>query len=97
MRSNIPCDGSSSRPISVTRLATSDTGLLDDTVPEELPMTDGDPGDARGTAHRLLKFAESGLADFAAHVAPGLRLPGSYAGHEIGDDTRADLLYVQAC
>lgn len=57
-------------------------------------MTDGDPGDARGTAHRLLKFAESGLADFAAHVAPGLRLPGSYAGHEIGDDTRADLLYV---
>lgn len=45
-------------------------------------------------ADRLLRFVESGLTDFADYVAPGLRLPGSYAGHAIADDTRADLLYV---
>ena len=57
-------------------------------------MTDGDPQYAHGTVLRLLEFASSGMTDFAAHVAPGLQLPGSYAGHPVGDDTRADLLYV---
>jgi glycosyltransferase involved in cell wall biosynthesis len=57
-------------------------------------VPDSDLEDAGAAAHRLLAFAESGLADFATDAAPGLRLPGSYGGHPIADDTRADLLYV---
>ena len=61
-------------------------------------MTTCPPGDADVSAaslgDQLVQFVRRGLEDFATHAAPGLTLPGSYGGHAIGDETRADLLYV---
>ncbi|WP_439427697.1 hypothetical protein [Micromonospora sp. LA-10] len=36
----------------------------------------------------------AGISAFTTRVAPGFHLPGSYAGHPVGADTRADLIYV---
>ncbi|BCB83711.1 glycosyltransferase family protein [Phytohabitans suffuscus] len=43
---------------------------------------------------RLVRFVAEGMDAFAARVAPGFRLPASYAGHPVDAATRADLLYV---
>jgi glycosyltransferase involved in cell wall biosynthesis len=58
------------------------------------PRDDADACDANVLANQLVQFVRRGLEEFATHAAPGLTLPGSYGGHAIGDDTRADLLYV---
>jgi glycosyltransferase involved in cell wall biosynthesis len=50
--------------------------------------------EAASLAGRLVDFVTQQLGDFASSTAPGLRLPGSYAGHAIRSDTKADLLYV---
>jgi glycosyltransferase involved in cell wall biosynthesis len=53
-----------------------------------------DMNNAASLAERLVDLVTRELADFASSAAPDLRLPGSYAGHAIGSDTRADLLHV---
>jgi hypothetical protein len=45
-------------------------------------------------ADRLVGLASATLADLEARHAPGLRLPGVLAGHTVGADARADLLFV---
>ena len=45
-------------------------------------------------ADRLVSMTAEKMAEFAQNAAPGLELPGLYAGHPVLDDTTADLMYV---
>ncbi|AXH93542.1 glycosyltransferase [Micromonospora aurantiaca] len=57
-------------------------------------MTDGEPLCEEVLADRIVRFVVAGISAFTTRVAPGFHLPGSYAGHPVGADTRADLIYV---
>jgi glycosyltransferase involved in cell wall biosynthesis len=55
----------------------------------------GDPAlHADRIADQLVGLASSTLADLEARHAPDLRLPGALAGHTVGADARADLVFV---
>ncbi|MFA9563995.1 MAG: hypothetical protein ACERLM_04720, partial [Acidimicrobiales bacterium] len=49
---------------------------------------------AGALADRLITTARDKLAELEGSTAPGLVLPGIHAGHVVGDDATADLLYV---
>jgi glycosyltransferase involved in cell wall biosynthesis len=59
------------------------------------PRTQGSTQDsAQDLAARLVGVVTTTLADLEASLAPGLRLPGVLAGHTVGADARADLIFV---
>ena len=49
---------------------------------------------AGALADRLVSATAEKMAEFEQTAAPGLALPGLYAGHAVLDDATADLLYV---
>ena len=57
-------------------------------------MSDGDLGDARGTACSAAQVRRKRPRQTSRIMWTRVGSLSSYAGHAIGDDTRADLLYV---
>lgn len=53
-----------------------------------------EPTTAGALADRLVETVVDQLTQLEASTAPGLVLPGVFAGHAVVDDTLADLLYV---
>lgn len=58
----------------------------------ELPLAEATTAGA--LADRLVTATAEKMAEFERSAAPGLELPGLYAGHPVLDDTTADLMYV---
>lgn len=58
----------------------------------ELPLAEATTAGA--LADRLVTAITEKMAEFEQSTAPGLELPGLYAGHPVLDDTTADLMYV---
>lgn len=58
----------------------------------ELPLAEATTAGA--LADRLVTATAEKMAKFEQSAAPGLELPGLYAGHPVLDDTVADLMYV---
>ena len=58
----------------------------------ELPLAETTTAGA--LADRLVSATAEKMAEFEQSAAPGLELPGLFAGHPVLDDTTADLMYV---
>ncbi len=67
------------------------TDLRDFRMPE--PPLAG-PTTSGALADRLIETTVRKLAEFEASTAPDLALPRIHAGHNVGDDTAGDLVYV---